>query len=106
MQNICTAAPPQLSFEMHRCEWILVAIGQAYRSRRHEQPVCFADVRMRRSVLADERHGERLAFRAHRAVVVPHAACAGSYRPPEPELALPPVWVPILFVLLLPVDGD
>lgn len=61
---------------------------------------------MRRSVLADQRHGKRLAFRAHSAVAAPHPACAGPYRPPEPGLALPPVWVPILFVLLLPVDGD
>lgn len=62
MQNICTAAP-QLSFEMHRREWIFVAIGQAHRSKHHDSVVCFADVRMRSSVLADERYGERLAFR-------------------------------------------
>lgn len=59
---------------------------------------------MRRSVLAEERRGERLAFRAHSAVAAPHPACAGPYRPPEPELA-PPAWLPI-FVLLLLADGD
>lgn len=88
---------------MHRCERIFVAIGQARRSKRDGSVVCFADVCMRRSMLADERYGERLAFRAHSAVCGP--ALSLRYRPPEPELALPPVWVSILVLLLL-ADGD